>query len=69
MLDITRLGAAGIYSKVTPFAEKIIHGKSGLLCDNAQDRWVAAIVRLLNDRALRTSLYTAAINWCMSGKS
>jgi hypothetical protein len=64
MFDITRLGAAGIYSDVTPYAEKIIHGETGLLCENVADKWVAGLMLLLNDPGLSKSLYMKARNWC-----
>jgi glycosyltransferase involved in cell wall biosynthesis len=64
MFDITRLGAAGIYSNVIPYSEKIVHGKTGMLCDNDSDKWIAAITLLLNDPVLRTSLYSGAMDWC-----
>lgn len=64
VFDITRLGAAGIYSTVTPYAEKVLHGQTGLLCKNVPDEWVKAILLLLNDRDLRKSLYVKAKEWC-----
>jgi hypothetical protein len=68
VFDITRLGAVGIYSKVTPFAEKIVHGETGLLCDNDQGQWVAAIIPLLYERKIRESIYRRALIWCNGGK-
>jgi len=64
VFDITRLGAAGIYSNVTPYKEKVVHGKTGFLCTNDQDKWVAALTMLLRDQELRTSLYLGARDWC-----
>jgi glycosyltransferase involved in cell wall biosynthesis len=64
MFDITRLGAAGIYSNVIPYAEKVIHCKTGLLCDNDPDKWVAAITLLLKNQDLRISLYSGVMEWC-----
>lgn len=64
LFDITRLGAAGIYSNVTPYAEKVIHGQTGYLCPNEPEEWVAAITRLLSDQDLRSSLYVKAKDWC-----
>jgi glycosyltransferase involved in cell wall biosynthesis len=64
LFDITRLGAAGIYSQVTPYAEKVAHGQTGLLCENEVDPWVAAIIRLLKDRELSDSLYLKARQGC-----
>ena len=64
MFDITRVGAAGIYSNLTPYREKVIHGQTGYLCANEPDKWVAALTRLLNDEGLRSSLYLKAKAWC-----
>ena len=64
VFDITRLGAAGIYANVTPYAEKVVHGGTGLLCENVPDKWVAAIMLLINDQDLRKSLYVKAKAWC-----
>lgn len=63
VFDITRLGAAGIYSDVIPYAKKIIHRKTGLLCVNDQKSWVTAITLLLKDQDLRRSLYQRARQW------
>lgn len=64
MFDITREGAAGIYSNVTPYTEKVIYGETGYLCANEPDKWVAVLKRLLNDEDLRSSLYLKAKDWC-----
>jgi glycosyltransferase involved in cell wall biosynthesis len=66
MFDITRLGAAGIYSNVGPYAEKIIADRTGLLCENEQDAWSAAIITLLRDEDLRRNLYHQANAWAHS---
>jgi len=67
VFDITRLGASGIYSNVTPYAQKVVHGETGLLCANDQERWVEAITLLLKNRKLRRSLYLRAWDWCNGG--
>lgn len=64
IFDITRLGAAGIYSNVTPYADKVIHGKTGWLCANQPDKWIEALTRLLSDGELRATLYSEARDWC-----
>lgn len=69
VFDITRLGAAGIYANVTPYAEKVVHGQTGLLCENVPDKWVAAIMLLINDQDLRNSLYVKARDWCENKES
>ena len=64
LFDITRLGAAGIYSNVTPYREKVVHGQTGYLCANEPDKWVAALTQLLNDNDLRSSIYLKTKGWC-----
>ncbi len=64
VFDITRLGAAGIYSNVIPYAEKVVHGETGILCANDPNSWVAALTLLLSDQDLRSSLYLGARDWC-----
>ena len=64
MFDITRVGAAGIYSNLTPYREKVIHGQTGYLCANEPDKWVAVLTQLLSDGELRTSIYLKARDWC-----
>jgi glycosyltransferase involved in cell wall biosynthesis len=69
LFDITRIGATGIYANVTPYREKVIHGRTGYLCPNEPDRWVAAITQLLSDTELRSSLYLKANDWCRESRS
>jgi glycosyltransferase involved in cell wall biosynthesis len=64
IFDITRLGAAGIYSNSVPYADKIVHGQTGLLCENSEDSWVAAITSLLQDVETRAAMYQGAVQWC-----
>ena len=68
VFDITRLGAAGIYSHVIPYSERVIHGQTGFLCVNDRDKWITAITSLLKDRDMRHSLYQRASEWCYSSK-
>jgi glycosyltransferase involved in cell wall biosynthesis len=58
------VGAAGIYSNLTPYREKVTHGETGYLCPHESDKWVAAITQLLSDGELRTSIYLKARDWC-----
>lgn len=64
IFDITRLGAAGVYSKLLPYNGKIVHGLTGLLCENAEEAWVKAITSLLQNEELRASIYRGAVQWC-----
>jgi glycosyltransferase involved in cell wall biosynthesis len=64
LFDITRMGAAGIYANVTPYKEKVIHGRTGYLCENEPDKWVAALTKLLSGNDLRSYLSLKAKEWC-----
>ncbi len=66
IFDITRLGAAGIYSNCTAYATKVAHGQTGLLCENITEAWVSAIIRLLADRNERLSIYRNALAWAIN---
>jgi hypothetical protein len=57
LFDITRLGAAGIYSNVTPCAEKIRYNVSGMLCQNVPDKWTETLMLLLENPDLRKAIY------------
>ncbi len=58
--DFARMGAAGIYSNVVPFAGFVRDGVDGLLLPNEPARWVEAIVALVGDAPLRRALAAAA---------
>ncbi len=64
VFDITRMGAAGIYSSGIVYGNTVVHGQTGLLCRNHQKRWVAAILLLFADPSLRDRLYRGALEWC-----
>jgi hypothetical protein len=54
--DITRSGAAGIYTRESAFGSAISHGVDGFLQKNDQEEWAGTILALLNDAALRKRL-------------
>lgn len=64
LYQITRAGAAGVYSNVIPYSAKIIDGQTGVLCGNHRYLWVRAIVSLLGDPALRKIIHDNARAWC-----
>ena len=64
LYQITRAGAAGIYSDITPYSGKIIDGETGVLCGNRRSLWVREIVALLKDQPRRKFLYDKAEIWC-----
>jgi hypothetical protein len=64
LYQITRAGAAGIYSDVIPYSGKIVHGMTGLLVGNHRYLWVKTIIALLRGESLRKSIYENARIWC-----
>jgi hypothetical protein len=54
--DITRCGAAGIYSEESACAEVVRNGVDGLVLGPDQEAWVQAIVNLGRDESLRKTL-------------
>jgi len=67
--DITRSGAAGVYSDLGPFPSIVEHGQTGVLLPNNQALWVEAIEDLLTDERKRRSMADAAQQFCHWKKS
>ncbi len=59
-LEISAVGAAGVYSRAEPYTTYVVEGETGLFADDNVDSWVAAIERLLSDAALRARMVEAA---------
>src|SRR5204862_2406024 len=51
---------AGIYSKVSVYSSCVEHERTGLLVENRPGAWRAALIRLIEDGALRERIQTAA---------
>lgn len=64
LYDITRCGAAGIYSDVPVYRDNVQDGVSGILCPNDENAWVEAICRLLTDEPARAEITAHAQAWC-----
>jgi len=58
--DFARMGAAGIYTDVTPFAGFVRGGVDGLLLPNEPARWIEAIAALVQDAPRRRAIAAAA---------
>lgn len=58
--DYTRMGAAGLYSNVSPYRDFVRNGVDGLLIENEPEEWVEAILRLATDKEKRVELSLAA---------
>lgn len=64
LYDITRCGAAGIYSDMAVYRDNVENGINGILCPNDEDAWVEAICRLLADGEARAAISRNARRWC-----
>ncbi|MBK7522589.1 MAG: hypothetical protein IPI75_21180 [Gammaproteobacteria bacterium] len=64
LFDITRLGAAGVYSALPPYAGKIEPGATGVLCANKPGEWVEAVLALMRDETTRHAIHQRALAWC-----
>ena len=53
-------GIPGVYSRVSPFAETVRDGVTGLLVDNEPSDWIAALEQMVRSPQLRTSIAAAA---------
>lgn len=56
LVEYAGFGIAGVYSDVIPYAGAVEDGVTGLLCENTEQAWVAAISRLVEDNALRGAI-------------
>jgi glycosyltransferase involved in cell wall biosynthesis len=54
------LGIPGVYSRVTPYADCVRDGETGLLAENSVEAWVAALERLIASPEARLQLSAAA---------
>ncbi len=59
-LEISTLGAAGIYSRVEPYLSYVREGETGLFVENVKESWNAALERLYGDRELRLKIAASA---------
>jgi glycosyltransferase involved in cell wall biosynthesis len=59
-LEISVLGAAGIYSRVRPYTEYVKDEQTGLLVGSDEQSWADALERLYHDVRLRKSIASAA---------
>jgi hypothetical protein len=53
-------GIAGIYSNFAVYADCVSDGETGLLVENHPDRWHEAMLRLIEDRPLRSGIQERA---------
>lgn len=59
-LEISIVGAAGVYSRVAPYTRYVRDGETGLLVDNQEQCWTEALERLYCDRGLLAAIAAAA---------
>jgi glycosyltransferase involved in cell wall biosynthesis len=60
-LESAAAGAAGIYSAVPPYTEHVRDGETGLLVENREEAWAAALDRLYGDPELRRRIAANAL--------
>lgn len=54
-------GVAGIYSDMPVYNTSVVHERTGLLVGNTPEQWVAAMIRLVDDRRLRERIRSEAL--------
>jgi len=62
LFDITRCGATGVFSRREPYAPALEAAGASLVGNDPQ-LWIAEILRLLNDDAIRVEKYHQACRW------
>ncbi len=51
----------GVYSRVPPYSDVVVHGTTGLLTDNDAGAWIEALEALVDSPAMRESIAAAAL--------
>jgi glycosyltransferase involved in cell wall biosynthesis len=60
-LESAAVGAAGVYSRVPPYTDSVTDGETGLLVENREEAWEAALERLHADPELRRRIAERAL--------
>jgi glycosyltransferase involved in cell wall biosynthesis len=60
-LESAAVGAAGVYSRVSPYTDHVVDGETGLLVENREEAWEAALERLHADPELRRRIAERAL--------
>jgi len=58
--DYAACNIAGIYTRIDPYEAVVVDGVSGLLVDNTEEAWYAAIMQLVTDARRRRRISAAA---------
>lgn len=64
LFDISRCGAAGIYTNSEPYSTVIDSWKTGVLCEHVKEAWIEAISELIENESLRRNIYTNCVQYC-----
>lgn len=59
--DIARCGAVGVYSAGPVFGRVVADGTDGVLLPDSPERWIDAVVALLDDPPRRRAMHEAAV--------
>lgn len=60
-LEITAVGAAGVYSRTEPYTSVVRDGETGLFADDNQASWTSALLQLIHDPSLRRRIAANAL--------
>ena len=55
-LEYSVCNVPGIYSRIAPYTESVVDGKTGILCDEDPDSWYGAMVRFIEDEDFRRNV-------------
>lgn len=64
LFDISRCGAAGIYTDSEPYSSVIDSWKTGVLCKPVKEAWIEAMCELIENESLRTNIYNNCVQYC-----
>ncbi len=62
-LEYSICGYAGIYSRVGPYIDSVVHNETGLLVGNSAEEWAAAMERLIEDPGSRKRIAANSHDW------
>ena len=61
-IEYASFGIAGVYSDVDVYRAAVRHGENGLLAENTEDAWFAALCRLVEDVPLRRAIAARSLS-------
>jgi len=68
-LDYAMLGIPAIYSNVYAYRALVVHGETGLLCENSPEAWLAALRLIYADNSLRDHIRSNAFSYILQNRT